>query len=329
MINTSKLVLSLLSMIFSVFSFQLFAQDNGGSATTTGYPPPVRTNWVSDMADLDPSQIYEDPLSNTHGCIVLREDNTFYVGAYILMASDDISSALPMYIKYEVGGLPPGISPQLTSADLYPINLLGHDLFQTDLVLEVDISNYCVPPTIVNIDFEVSLVTYDNGSYIPYPVNDYPDLFPHEIFLEEGMEELPPPVQGGIKTMCCFESVKWNLLGQNDPQIAQAQVDAVRMEKGSKNRFSNKFPKNQSRLSESLQIQPNPFSESLSISIDQGSSSGLIQIYDSIGRLKQNISLVENQAFQTTLQTSQWTSGVYYIRYHNGTEWITQKLVKQ
>lgn len=82
-----------------------------------------------------------------------------------------------------------------------------------------------------------------------------------------------------------------------------------------------------SKQLESLLLYPNPVAEALTMVLPQNTTTELIHVYNSLGKLMQTINNIDSEAVQ--LNVSSWNNGFYIVRVKTNDGIITSKFIKQ
>jgi hypothetical protein len=169
-------------------------------------PPPLKINWNNNMTD--PGEASPGAM-----CVMLDNLNTVYVFMRLYAATPEIQSLPPMYFKYSIhiDGLQPidAVTSAITPADF---TIWNGSSYRATRTLPVDCSAICPNPISMSnqgdfcfkISFTLVKEEYPgSGTYIPYPVGQYPTIWPPEDFPPIGPGYLSPTLLER-KRVCCF-----------------------------------------------------------------------------------------------------------------------------
>lgn len=168
----------------------------------------------------------------------------------------------------------------------------------------------------------------DISSGLPdIPVNDILEDRYGNLFLGTDIGVLASADQG----------VNWNVLGENLPSVV---VTDMHIHEASEYLYIGTYGRSMYKLdiaedilsvsnisfSETVSIYPNPASEYINISVSDSFENLSVGIYDAMGReiSRKDFSNLKNDA---RISTKEFSSGMYYVRFSNGTSQTTKKLV--
>ncbi len=311
-----------------------------------GDPPPIKVNWGNSMTD--PGDIDEGPM-----CVLLDQNNTIYIHMKLFVADRKIQNLPPMYFKYEMQAdgwvLDAGVTAALTPSNFTLFNAAA-SVYRADIIHPYPCSPLCPlpPPSADNgqgdfcFKLSITLVmeTYPgSGAYVPYPVGDYPSIWPPYIF---------PPIGPGFvaqtvlerKRVCCYGgNNNTGLMCQppsgiidynNDNSVDNAETPFYQLQE---NQAHDIFyvSKNPLSYNENVLVYPNPSSSNFTVEFHQSvPGTTTLECLDLQGRVLKTMKEYHGATgyYKSQFDAADLTPGVYYLRTSTPNYTNTVKLAK-
>lgn len=294
-----------------------------------GIPPRPRIpvlNWGNEMGTFN---------SNTAACVRVPSNDILEIELSIGMARNDLHNFPPLYVSYDWGGYAAGMTAQITAADLTPVEINGHNVYEARFTFPIEIDGFCsgINPSeeLLQFDYVFDLLTMDENFQVePYPViYEGQPLFPSHIFPETGGQNYTPNYSGQ-KFLCCEASSSG---GGHQGMVTQEENLEMQYELGSSNNttissqettttapvIQTSFDSN-SRSAEVTRIFPNPASNFLNIDLQINSGQFYqIDLIDLKGTIVKSVYRDINTTGKhlEVINIEALTNGIYFCKIHS------------